>query len=172
MSYEKYKVLNKCIEFGVNGLFLICILLFITINTVQFFGINLYIVRSGSMEPEILTGSLCMINMKYPYEKIQCSDVIAFESGNTLVLHRVIQRTDEGLITKGDNNQVDDGKTTTEENYVGKNVGVIPYLGYFVSWIQTYRGKLMFAVVLMFIMILEILMKEEGDKRTYTKKIN
>ena len=61
---KRYKVLNKCIEFGVNGLFLICILLFITINTVQFFGINLYIVRSGSMEPEILTGSLCMINMK------------------------------------------------------------------------------------------------------------
>ncbi len=169
---KRNKILNKWLEFGINGFFIICILLFITINTVQFLGMNLYIVRSGSMEPKILTGSLCMINMKYPYEKIQCGDVIAFESGNTLVLHRVIQRTDEGLITKGDNNQVDDGMTTTEENYVGKNLGTIPYLGYFVFWIQTRRGKLMFAVVLMFIMILEILMKEGGDKRTYTKKIN
>ena len=122
------------------------------------------------MEPEILTGSLCMINMKYPYEKIQCSDVIAFESGNTLVLHRVIQRTDEGLITKGDNNQVDDGMTTTEVNYVGKNLGAIPYLGYFVFWIQTRRGKLMFIAVLMFSMILEILIKEGLYQAIHTKE--
>ena len=161
---KRNMILSKWIEFGVNGIFIISIFLFVFINTVQLFGMNLYIVRSGSMEPEILTGSLCMINIKCPYEKIQCGDVIAFESGNTLVLHRVIQHTDEGLITKGDNNQVDDGMTTTEENYVGKNLGTVPYLGYFVSWIQTRRGKWMFMAVLLCIMVLETLMKEGGIK--------
>ncbi len=167
---KKNKKLNKWIEFCVNGFFIISILLFVFVNTVQYFGINLYIVRSGSMEPEISTGSLCMINMNYPYEKIQCGDIIAFESGNMLVLHRVIQVTDEGLITKGDNNQVDDGMTTTEVNYVGKNLGAIPYLGYFVFWIQTRRGKLMFIAVLMFSMILEILTKEGMYQAIQTKE--
>ena len=98
---KRNKLLNKWIDLVINVSFLIGILLFVMLNTVHFFGINLYIVRSGSMEPEILTGSLCMIDMNYPYEKIQCGDVIAFESGNTLVLHRVIQATDEGIVTKG-----------------------------------------------------------------------
>lgn len=169
---KRNKLLNKWIDLVINVSFLIGILLFVMLNTVHFFGINLYIVRSGSMEPEILTGSLCMIDMNYPYEKIQCGDVIAFESGNTLVLHRVIQATDEGIVTKGDNNQVDDGITTTEKNYVGKNLGDIPYLGYFVFWIQTRRGKHMFMAALMFVIILELFMKEGESKNSHLKKLN
>lgn len=132
----------------------------------QFMGIQSYIVRSGSMEPGIPTGSICMVDTKYEFQKIRVNDVIAFRMGSNLVTHRVIQMTEDGLITKGDHNDVDDGLTTTEENYVGKNIMTIPCLGYILSWIQTIKGKITIVIFTLSIMVIQMIVREVSNEVT------
>ena len=61
-------------------------------------GITPYVVLSGSMEPKVPTGSLCFINEHVKYESIKTGDVIAFKmSDGTLVTHRAVDKTEEGL---------------------------------------------------------------------------
>ena len=74
------------------------------------FGIVPYVVLSGSMEPTIETGSVCFINKHADYDSIKEDDIIAFQMKNgPLVTHRVVEVTDSGLTTKGDNNTDIDG---------------------------------------------------------------
>lgn len=97
-------------------------------------GIRPYVVLSGSMEPSILTGSICLVDTKADYDCIKEGDVIAYKKGgNTLITHRVISKTREGLVTKGDANHHSDGISVTEHNFTGKTIGSIPYLGYFLN---------------------------------------
>ena len=49
-------------------------------------GFKPYVVLSGSMEPTIKTGSLCIINQNVKYNEIKEKDIIAFRFNNgTLV---------------------------------------------------------------------------------------
>ena len=60
--------------------------------------------------------------------------MIAYKKGgNTLITHRVISKTREGLVTKGDANHHSDGISVTEHNFTGKTIGSIPYLGYLLN---------------------------------------
>ena len=93
-------------------------------------GIRWYIVMSGSMEPDIRTGSVCFVDTRAVYEEIREGDVIAFYRGSGLVTHRVIAVTEAGLETKGDANPRSDGITVAPDNFHGKTVGSLPYAGY------------------------------------------
>ena len=100
-------------------------------------GFRPYIVLSGSMEPQIHVGSICLVNTEAGYDDIHVGDIIAYEAGNgALVTHRVITITAQGMETKGDANEVSDGITTTEENFHGKTVGSIPGIGYMVKSVK------------------------------------
>lgn len=100
-------------------------------------GVRPYITMSGSMEPNVKTGSICFIATKAEYDDINVGDVIAYEKTNGgLVTHRVIAITEHGMETKGDANDVSDGVSTHAYNFRGKNLFSIPYLGYVVKWVQ------------------------------------
>ena len=75
------------------------------------FGVEPMIVKSGSMEPVISTGSLTYINRRFPVEQIQIGDIIAYQAGNGVeILHRVvaIDRQNSSIRTKGDANDSED----------------------------------------------------------------
>ena len=97
-------------------------------------GIRSYIVLSGSMEPAIPTGSVCFVNTCVNYEDVKEGDVIAFFHGGGMVTHRVLQVTEQGLETKGDANGRSDGITTGPDNFHGKTIFHIPYVGYMVEF--------------------------------------
>ena len=94
------------------------------------YGIRPYVVRTGSMEPAIKTGSVCFVNHKIPFEEIQQGDVIAFFMGETIVTHRAVQVSENQIMTKGDANEIADASPVTKENYSGKTVLAIPEIGY------------------------------------------
>jgi len=113
-----------------------------------------YIVLSGSMEPSIRTGSLCVVDTGVPFEQIKSGDVIAFETGTgQLVTHRVVSFVDGAIETKGDANTVTDGFTTTIDNYRGKTLFSIPGLGYVIKQLQTVRGKIISASAFLFLLL-------------------
>lgn len=111
-------------------------------------GVKAYIVMSGSMEPEIQTGSLCMVNRRASFDRIREGDVIAFETAGGMVTHRVVRKDGEWLETKGDANDISDGYTTTRENYRGETIFSVPYLGYLHFAVGRYRIALAGLLVL------------------------
>lgn len=122
------------------------------------FGIQPYVVESGSMQPTIETGSLCFINKRANYEDMQVGDVIAFKiNANTFVTHRINAITDEGFETKGDANIAIDNVITTKDNFIGKNIYSIPKVGFIVKMIQTTKGKIILGTVIVVLLLAAIL---------------
>ena len=146
---NKFIRITKALLNAIMTIILIVGILFIFLYII---GIEPFIVRSGSMEPAIQTGSLSFINKHIKYENIKENDVIAYvATTGDKVTHRAIKITEEGIETKGDSNDNSDGISTTKNNYIGKNVFSIPKLGYFVVTIQTTRGRV---ILITFIIVL------------------
>ena len=95
-----------------------------------FFGIDKYVVISGSMERELYAGAMVVVNRNAKYEDITRGDIIIFKYEDMNVIHRVVDRKDidgeSHLKTKGDSNAHDDGYLTTANNYCGKALFHIP----------------------------------------------
>lgn len=151
-------------------------LTFIILFSIIFFGLYIFkiepfVVLSGSMEPKIGTGSLCLINKNYKYDSIKEEDVIAYNlDKETMVIHRVIEINDNGIITKGDANEIQDISLTTKKNYVGKNVFCIPKIGYAVRAFQSNNGKIILFSIIALLIIVGFLFGE-SDKKNSKKEL-
>lgn len=99
-------------------------------------GIRPMIVMSGSMEPDIKTGSLVFVNTKAEFSKIRVNDVITYRLLDSYITHRVTEITEHGLKTKGDANGTEDFGIITEKNFYGKKTGYIPYAGYILFYLK------------------------------------
>ena len=116
-------------------------------------GYRLYVVQSGSMEPDIQTGSLVISKRESP-ENLVIGDVVTFKSkddSTTLVTHRIEQISKENgelsFITKGDANDVIDLEPVKPENIIARVQYDIPYLGYMTEFIKTKQGMLLVVII-------------------------
>ena len=114
-----------------------CLALF-TIIISGFFGIQRYLVVSGSMEPNLYAGDIVFVNTNIDFEDVEIGDVIIFKHRGMNIIHRV---EDEALIcgekrlkTKGDNNKNADGYLATEDNFCGVAEYVIPKIGFLIDY--------------------------------------
>ena len=108
-----------------TDLFLLIIAFIITLLIfISGFFFDKYLVVSGSMEPNIPTGSVAIVNRNTAFDDVQIGDVVIFKYKDRNIIHRVIETTTingkKYFKTKGDANSRDDGFVTTEENYCGK----------------------------------------------------
>ncbi len=69
------------------------------------FGYGASIVLSGSMEPEFSKGDLIIVAEAESYKK---NDVVVFNDGSSLVVHRIIEEGEDTVITQGDANSTAD----------------------------------------------------------------
>jgi signal peptidase len=112
--------------------------------------IKLLIVQSGSMEPAIHRGSLIFVK---PVGEYNVGDVITRKTDDpkVTITHRVLKKEEvEGKTmfeTKGDANNVSDGKNISEDMIIGKNLWSLPYLGYLVGFAKTMPGLILFIIV-------------------------
>ena len=98
----------------------------------RLFGIDSYIVTSGSMEPTINTGALAFVNTRDATPSV--GDVIAYDIGDgTVVLHRVTDTSGQGYITKGDANESADQSPVSPNQVLGTYLLQIPEIGYMLS---------------------------------------
>ena len=130
--------------------------------------LRLCAVVSGSMEPNLPTWSLCVVNVKTPYEQIETGDIVVYlrQSDGKRIIHRVIEIRDEGMVTKGDANKRDDGLSVTRQNLYGKYLFHIPKLGKVPTLIRTVPGMVITAVLA----IALIFWMVAGDVRDLKKK--
>ena len=110
---------------------------------VRLVGFEVYAVLSGSMEPTYRTGSLIWVQECEPAD-VEVGDPITFVLNEDLdvATHRVIGIDEESshFYTQGDANDAPDGSPVHFENLIGVPVFTVPYLGFFVSYIQSPPG--------------------------------
>ena len=97
---------------------------------------------TGSMAPTIPAYSLCLIDTHVDYDSLQTGDIIVYDRpyDHMQVVHRIIAIFDEGVLTKGDANPVDDGILLTEADITGVYLCHIPGAGLAANLIRTPVG--------------------------------
>lgn len=127
-------------------------------------GLQVYAVLSGSMEPVYQTGALIYVKQTDP-QQLQVGDVITFRlDADTAATHRIVEIVSDeegtGYRTKGDANELADGKLVREQDVLGTPVFTVPFLGYLASYIQAPPGSYVAiscgAVLLLLILLPEI----------------
>lgn len=155
---------TKVIKVILNTLMTIIIILGILFLLLYAIGIRPFVVESGSMEPNIHVGSVCFVNKRAKFENIKQNDVIAFNTKVGMkVTHRAINITQDGIETKGDANEHADGQLVTKNLFIGKTLFSVPKAGYFIRYIQSPKGMIIFGIIILVIVLLDILV-ESNDK--------
>lgn len=119
------------------------------------FGQRMFVVMSGSMEPKIHTGSVIFDNPNVQISSLKVGDIITFKpptNPNILITHRIYrivkQNGQEGFMTKGDANAIQDGWIVPANNVVATyDHFTIPYLGYYLDFIRTKMGLAMVLII-------------------------
>jgi len=123
-------------------------------------GVCPLIVLTGSMEPEISSGDLIIVNQADPKD-IKKGDIIAFfdpdGNGSSVLTHRVTKViNDNGKLsfkTKGDANNAEDRLAVTEDKLVGIYKTSIPGAGNVAMFMQTTLGLIICVVVPLVLLI-------------------
>lgn len=89
------------------------------------FGVGASVVLSGSMEPTLHVNDLVLVRRT---RQVKPGDVVVYQSGSMLVIHRVVSVTEETIVTQGDANNVSD-EPITPEDVKGVMVLAIPGIG-------------------------------------------
>ena len=167
--------MKKC--FSISGKTIIAVIIMASLSLVipKLFGMSVYNVISGSMEPTISVGSIVYAKPT-EFDKLANGDIIAYEAGASVVTHRIdeIDREDKLITTKGDANRATDVMPVAYINVIGKVVAHVPLLGYVAAGLSSIIGKLVALVLLVVGVILSSTGSEKvvGAKEGSTKVLN
>ena len=125
------------------------------------FGYGAAVVLSGSMEPTIMTDELIIVTQEDAY---QVGDVVVYQSGRILVVHRIVAMDEETVTTRGDANNVDD-EPIPPEHIKGKVVAHIPHVGAAVRIIKTPWATALLVVAAVLTVELPFIRKKMADKK-------
>ena len=97
------------------------------------FGYGGAVVLSGSMEPAIKVDELIIVKTANSYEP---GDVVVYQNGTILVVHRIMAMDGETVITRGDANNTNDDPVELSQ-VKGKVIAHIPHVGKAVRLLKT-----------------------------------
>jgi len=169
-------------------LVVLVVILAILLAGVRILGLDVFVILSGSMEPEYPVGGIVYVG-DADFEELAEGDVITFKiSEETTATHRIIEvvpdESDPSTVryrTKGDANEAEDGALVEQWQIIGTPVFKLPYLGYLAMFIQTSRGKYIAiaacAALLLIVVLAEMLTgedgkSEKGEKSGKKNKVN
>ena len=127
------------IMFGLlSFVIILCLYSFVSLNIlsnkyVNFFSYTIFSIGSNSMAPEITTNDLILVKLNKDAKK---GDIITFYEDDALVTHRVISKTSNGYVTKGDANNAED-KIVSKNNVIGKTIKILSNYGVWYKVITT-----------------------------------
>ena len=97
------------------------------------FGYGMANVLSGSMEPTFSRGTLLFVKEG---QDVQVGDIVVYQSGQELIVHRVIAVSGETIMTQGDANNAAD-EPFDRSRIKGKVIGWVPVLGSVAAVLKT-----------------------------------
>ncbi len=147
--------------YGVCALVLLCVASFFLLPHVPGFGtLDIKIVKSGSMEPNIMTGGIVLIREAPAYN---IGDIITFKGSGSDVptTHRIVGTEVVGgktfFVSKGDANEERDNDLVAPRTILGKVLFTAPYVGFLLDFSRKPLGfALLIGVPALLIVIDEI----------------
>ncbi len=122
------------------------------------FGVGAAVVLSGSMEPVLSVDDLIVVIAREDY---QVDDVVVYQSGSVLVVHRVVAVDGQTVTTKGDANPVAD-EPMDMAAVKGKVVGMISGAGALVKILKTPTANI--ALLAVAVVLMEASYRKEKQK--------
>lgn len=106
------------------------------------FGYGAAVVLTGSMEPTIMADDLIFVREQDGYE---VDDIVVYQSGSMLVVHRVVEISDGVVTTKGDANNAADEPVRLEV-VKGEVFATVPGVGGLVRLLKTPLASILLIV--------------------------
>ena len=133
------------------------------------FGLKPLVFVSGSMGPGIPTGSLGLA-VPTPVEDVAVGDVVSVvTSDDVRVTHRVAEKTEAGLILKGDANPVADLQPYAVDS-ADKLLVSLPGLGYLVSWLSQPWAYFLGGLLCAYLLYIAFIKRDGGNGRRPSKQ--
>lgn len=127
-------------------------------NNAYVLGIKPIYIKTGSMEPALLTDSIAIVK-KCDISDVQKDDIIVFRKEDKLIVHRVMDKEDGYVKTKGDNNKIYDNFSVYPEEIQAKVILSMNWIANFKHEIKTINGVIkwiVFPIVSIGVIILTI----------------
>lgn len=145
------------------------------------FGLRVFVVQSGSMEPAIKTGSIVVVLPQATYQK---KDIITFlaepkanlKDPKSTVTHRIVKINNKdkkkvSYIVQGDANNAADRDPIPSSSVLGKVQIAVPLAGYAVAFTKTQTGFIMLVIVPATLIVYSELMNIKREVvRIFSKK--
>lgn len=148
-------IATKTVLWALIVITLTLLLITVASRKTDILGYRMYIIMSGSMEPTIHVKDAIITKQ---IDEPQNGDIIAFENGNMITVHRIIKVYTEGdnrlYQTKGDNNNADDPGLVQKTQVKGKVKYVVPFVGRTVLFLQSHFIVLILAIGIIVIIII------------------
>lgn len=126
------------------------------------FGMGIGVVMSGSMEPELSVDDVIFVVERDTYE---VGDVVVFQQKNVLVVHKIIEKNGEEVVTQGTANNVPDPPMKISL-IKGEVVFHIDKIGGVVTWLKSPMGTIVILGVAVALLLYSYsLEKEEKDEK-------
>ncbi len=111
---------------------------------------------SSSMDPTIKRGDLAIVLSKN-MNTYKVGDIVTYhaeiDGRDEIVTHRIHAIGGNVYITKGDNNRYPDDTVLRPRLIIGSVISVIPQLGFWVMFLKSLFGRLLFIVIPMIVII-------------------
>ena len=124
------------------------------------FGFGSAVVLSGSMEPALSAGDLLLV---VPSDVYEVDQIVVYQDGRSLVVHRILRFEGENAITMGDANDTEDAPVPLSA-IKGKVVFGLPLVGYAVNLLKTPIGILCVLGAAIFLMERSFRKEKDGKQ--------
>lgn len=128
------------------------------------------VLLTGSMTPVYPVGSLLYVK-NLEFSEVEIGDDITFspDMGETIVTHRVVEKQEDGYVTRGVANETNDTGIVTRDKYLGTVTLGIPKAGYVIQGIQKPQVIIPIAAILLIKILLSMLAPEEEPEEELQK---
>lgn len=121
------------------------------------------VVLTGSMEPTIGVNDLIIVEKTDDY---QVNDIVVFQDGNLIVVHRILAIEGEEITTAGDANEGSIDDPIRESDIYGEVIGIIPFLGLVLKIIKSPIGVTLIIAIAILLLVLSYKKENEENEKS------
>lgn len=158
---------RKIVNWGIT-LLCVILVLFTSVEVVNaskegrppaIFGYSISYVPTESMEPEISAGEYIYYK-KTSFDDVSVDEIIIYKSKtgqmkDKFIVHRVIEKHDDYLIVKGDNNLINDNEHVTADMIYGKYIDKVGILNSITQGLSVNAIFFILVILFMALMVLQ-----------------